>query len=115
MINTVVEAFEFIESYDLPPFNLLPDLLHMNIEEADMCASLKLAAGRIGHLHLADSNRRVPGLGHQPWDDIAETLSAIGYRGSYAFETIPGEEPFVDARGGINFIRNLFDRYSLVP
>jgi sugar phosphate isomerase/epimerase len=115
MINTVVEAFEFIERYDLPPFNLLPDLFHMNIEEADICAALKLAAGRIGHLHLADSNRRVPGMGHQPWDDIAETLAAIGYRGSYAFETIPGAEPFVDAQVGIFFIRNLFDKYSLVP
>ena len=62
----------------------------MNIEEADIPATLRRYAPTIGHVHLSDSNREVPGRGHV---DFAAGLAALresGYDGVLAIEaTIP--------------------------
>ncbi len=113
MINSVEDALVFIEEYDLPPINLLPDVFHMNIEDRDICSSLVLAGNRIGHLHLADSNRRVPGMGHLPWEDIFQTLAAIGYHGNYSIEAIPGQDARQDAAEGYRFIKRMVENHLI--
>ena len=104
LINTVGQALEFLQRFGLPPLGLLPDVFHMNIEEVSISAALRQAWGRIGHVHFADSNRRVPGKGHIPWRGIFTVLQQAGYTGTCSLEAIPGPDPMKDAREALAFL-----------
>ncbi|MEY4005312.1 MAG: hypothetical protein RLZZ221_1408, partial [Verrucomicrobiota bacterium] len=84
-VNTT-EAVELVDSLRAPGVRLLCDLFHMNIEEADLAAALRLAAHRVGHVHFADSNRRAAGLGHTDFTPVITALRAIGYTGYLSAE-----------------------------
>ena len=84
-VNTA-EALELVNSLQAPGVRLLCDLFHMNIEEADLAAALRLAGPRVGHVHFADSNRRAAGLGHTDFAPVIAALRAIGYTGYLSAE-----------------------------
>lgn len=65
---------------------VMADFFHMNIEEADMAASIMASVGRIVHVHVADSNRLQPGHGHLDFGPGFAALKAGGYDGYYGFE-----------------------------
>jgi sugar phosphate isomerase/epimerase len=65
---------------------ILADFFHMSIEEADIALSLKAAAGYLGHIHLADSNRLLPGMGHTNFRPGFSILRESGYDGFMALE-----------------------------
>lgn len=69
-----------------PHLKLCLDFHNMNITEADIVASLELAASRIGHIHVADNNRRMPGEGHINYAPGLRALCKMGYTGWYSFE-----------------------------
>jgi sugar phosphate isomerase/epimerase len=62
----------------------------MNIEEQDIAASLRRAGKSVGHVHLADSNRRAAGGGHTDFAPIAKALRDIGYNGFVSAEAMAG-------------------------
>jgi sugar phosphate isomerase/epimerase len=68
---------------------LLADLFHMNIEEENPAAAIRLAGDVIGHVHFADSNRRPAGGGHTDFVAIAQALRDIGYKGYISAECFP--------------------------
>lgn len=92
LLNTLDEAWELCR--DVPCTALLADTFHMNIEEPVIEASLVRHAAHLGHVHLADSNRLAPGLGHVDFRSILSVLAAVGYSGWLSAEVVP--EP--DAR-----------------
>ena len=93
LFNRQAEAAAFLESRGLVHVRLLCDLFHMNIEEADPAAALAAVAGRVGHVHWADSNRRAMGLGHTDAPTIATALKRIGYAGFLSAEVFPAPSP----------------------
>jgi sugar phosphate isomerase/epimerase len=68
---------------------ILADMFHMNIEEADMAASIRQHADLIGHVHFADSNRSAVGLGHTDARGVVSALQASGYVGYLSAEVFP--------------------------
>lgn len=88
-INTAAEALEFIDETGSGSAKLLLDAFHMNIEEVDIPATLRMAGERLGYFHIVDSNRRVPGQGHLDLKSVLEILYGIGYRGTVSFEILP--------------------------
>lgn len=72
---------------------LLLDAFHANIEEGDPLGAARRFAGRTGHVHLADSNRGVPGDGHFPVAAWVRALRDGGYRGPLGIEAQLGDEP----------------------
>ncbi len=88
-LNTVAETLEFIERVGSPNVGLLADTFHMNIEEASMVDPLRRAGQRLHHVHLVDSNRRAPGLGHLDFASIIAALDEIGYSGFVSAEILP--------------------------
>ena len=56
-LNTVGAAADLCREAGHPRIQLMADLFHMNIEEADLPASLRAVAPHLGHVHLADSQR----------------------------------------------------------
>jgi 5-keto-L-gluconate epimerase len=67
-VNTCAEAIAIIEQVQRPCIKLMPDLFHMNIEEASFRESLESARHHVGYMHIADSNRLAPGWGHIPFE-----------------------------------------------
>lgn len=89
LLNSAAEAMALLAKIGSPRLKLHLDTFHMNIEEADLGAAIRDAAGCLGHIHLADSNRRYPGSGHLDFAAIVKALKAIGYRGAAALEYLP--------------------------
>jgi len=89
LINTAEEAMRFSDQIKYDNVKMLVDTFHMNIEERDICGAILRASGRIAHVHLADSNRLAPGLGHIDFVGIIDSLRRIGYRGYLSAEVMP--------------------------
>ena len=58
----------------------------MNIEEDNIPEAIRLAGRKLGHLHVGESNRKLPGMGSLPWRDIGRALRDIGYEKGVVME-----------------------------
>jgi sugar phosphate isomerase/epimerase len=87
---------------------LLADLFHMNIEEADIARAIRAGGHHIGHVHLADSNRRPAGLGHTNFAPIADALRQIGYTGYISAEAFSYPDADAAAKHTIDAYRATF-------
>ena len=95
MMNTCAEGLDFIRRVDSPSCKVMLDTFHMNIEEDNMAAAIRLAGKDLCHLHLGEQNRQVPGKGSMPWQEIGQALRDINYQGAAVME------PFVMTGGTI--------------
>ena len=121
MFNTVADCLHFIDSVDHPAVKVELDTFHMNMEEDDLAAAVRLASGRIGHVQVAANNRRAPQYGHIDWASFGDALNDAGYDSWVVFETFPNsrvetgqatyawrdltDDPDGDAAGAARFIR----------
>jgi sugar phosphate isomerase/epimerase len=92
-INTCAEGLAIVKETARKNVRLMPDLFHMNIEDASFRAAFESARGYIGYVHVADSNRLAPGWGHMPFDEIFQILADIGYDGYLTAEILPKPDP----------------------
>lgn len=88
-INTATEALALAQELDVPSVKLLLDTFHMNVEEVDLATTIRVVGDRLAYVHLSDSNRCAPGMGHLNWPNIFEALAAIDYRGPLVAEILP--------------------------
>lgn len=104
-INSVPEGLEMLKKIDHDNIYLMPDLFHMNIEDASIEANLKMTKHHLAYLHFADSNRLAPGDGHLDFPKIIHTLKDIGYTGFITLEILPHPDPDTAASRGIKYLR----------
>ena len=95
LLNTCAECRQFVEEVDVPAVKIMLDTFHMNIEEDSMTEAILLAGYRLGHFHVGENNRRLPGKGNLPWYQIGSALRAIGYDKNVVME------PFVKSGGKV--------------
>ena len=107
LINNAAEGLDLIERVGATNFGLLLDTFHMNIEEADIEASIRACGERIFHFHVADSNRWYPGAGHLDFASILEVLFATDYKGWVSGEFLPQPDVATAARKSITNLRLL--------
>ncbi|GAB4514674.1 MAG: sugar phosphate isomerase/epimerase [Anaerolineae bacterium] len=89
---------------------ILADLFHMNIEEADPVAALRSVDSRLGHVHLADSNRLLPGHGHTDFPAVLQALKRSGFGGWMVLECgVPGQ-PDKTLPACVSFLKELWQR-----
>ncbi len=94
LLNTAAEGMAFCEEVGSPNIKLLLDTYHMNIEEDSFAEAIRTAGSRLGHFHIGETNRKCPGKGKMPWDEITGALKETGYRGAIVmepFEKMGGE------------------------
>ncbi|MCS7316204.1 MAG: sugar phosphate isomerase/epimerase family protein [Bryobacterales bacterium] len=106
-LNTLADALAVVAEIQSPNLLLLADTFHMNIEETDMTAALVAAMPRLGHVHLADSNRQAPGRGHLDFAPLLDELVRSGYRGFLSFEVFPVPDPVTALRQGAQTVAAL--------
>lgn len=95
LLNTCAECRQFVEEVDVPAVKIMLDTFHMNIEEDSMTEAILLAGDRLGHFHVGENNRRLPGKGNLPRYQIGSALRAIGYDKNVVME------PFVKSGGKV--------------
>jgi len=83
---TLADAVRFRDAIDSPAVFVVGDTFHMNIEEADMAASLAETGERLGYVQMADSQRFEPGAGHVDFTSIFSALAGMGYTGDIGIE-----------------------------
>jgi sugar phosphate isomerase/epimerase len=106
-LNTIAEALLFVDEVGAPNLGILPDTFHMNIEEPCLAEALKAAAGKIAHVHFADSNRLAPGDGHIDFGELTQVLTRIGYRGYVCAEILPLPDSYRAAQRAMAHLRSL--------
>lgn len=100
LINTAREAVSFVEEVDVPSVKILLDTFHMNIEEDSFTDAIETAGKHLGHVHVGERNRKVPGKGGFPWFEIGQALHRVGYDMDICMEpfVLPGGEVGRDIR-----------------
>lgn len=109
-INRVEEAYEIIGKIERPNVKIMPDLFHMNIEEASIEAALMSFKEHIAYIHFADSNRLAPGLGHLNFPNVIHILEATGYAGYVTAEILPFPTPDDAALQTARYLRSLIPK-----
>ena len=95
LINDAKEAVQYVKDVGCSNVKVMLDTFHMNIEEDNIGDAIRYTSSYLGHFHIGECNRKVPGRGHMPWDEIGKALRDINYKG-YAVM-----EPFVKMGGGV--------------
>lgn len=97
LLNVCTEGIQFCKDVDSKNVDLLLDTFHMNIEEDNIPQAFREAGkqGLLGHVHVGEGNRRLPGQGHLPWAEIGQALRDINYNGMVVME------PFVQCGGQV--------------
>ena len=92
LVNCCADGLRLAEQVGNKNLKLLLDAFHMNIEEDSSVDALNaaMAAGRLGHVHVCESNRRLPGLKKtdMAWDKILPAIRDGGYEGSIIVESM---------------------------
>jgi len=86
IMNTAAEAMEFCDQVDHKNVSILLDTFHMNIEEDNIAEAIRSAGSKLGHLHVGEGNRKVPGEGSLPWSEIGNALRDIGFDAGVVME-----------------------------
>ena len=131
ILNTCEEAADFVDAVDSSHVKIMLDTFHMNIEEDNIGAAIRMAGNRLGHFHIGEQNRRVPGKGSMPWGEIGQSLREIHYEGGVVMEPfvmsggVIGKEIKVwrdlvanvteeildrEAEGALNFVKQVFEK-----
>jgi sugar phosphate isomerase/epimerase len=109
-LNTIDEALTWLAQMKFDNLGLLVDIYHMETTENSICVSLIKAKDKIGLVHMADSDRRVPGFGHLPIKELMAVLNRIEYSGYLSLEIKQKPDSFRAARmsyDALNYIDHI--------
>ncbi|WP_225612248.1 sugar phosphate isomerase/epimerase [Paracoccus sp. PAR01] len=87
LLNTTAQGLKFIEETGSDHVRLHLDTFHMNIEEANPAAAIRLAGDKIGYFHIGESNRGYLGDGVIDFDKTFDALLDIDYQRDIVFES----------------------------
>ncbi|MEA4970016.1 MAG: sugar phosphate isomerase/epimerase family protein [Candidatus Pelethousia sp.] len=111
-INNVGECAALLKEVAHPNVGIMPDVFHMNIEDAHIGRALADNAALVKYVHLADSNRLAPGWGHLDFNEVFAGLRQGGYDGWVSIEILPKPDPDTAARQAADTILPLVRRYN---
>jgi len=87
LLNTTAQGLRFLKDTGSDHVRLHLDTFHMNIEEANPAAAIRLAGDKIGYFHVGESNRGYLGDGVIDFDRIFDALLEIDYQRDIVFES----------------------------
>lgn len=103
-------GMDICEAVGKPGVTIMADFFHMNIEDACFGESIRKAGKLVRNVHLADSQRLMPGYGHTDFKPGFAALKEIGYDDYMAFECgVPGD-PFVEFPKAMDYVRSEWEK-----
>ncbi|MHC4714046.1 MAG: TIM barrel protein [Planctomycetota bacterium] len=112
-VNSLDEGAALLAKVGRENIGLMPDVFHMNIEDARIGEALARHGGLVEYIHFADSNRMAPGWGHLDFDDVFDGLEKARYDGWASIEILPQPDPDSAARQAAEFMLPLLDDYNV--
>lgn len=97
LVNTAKEGAALCDLIGNKNVGLMLDGFHMSMEEDSIQGAVYDAGAHLKHLHLAENNRKLPGMGEFPWKTFFEALQKIGYQGRLSIESFMTPEGAVAA------------------
>jgi D-psicose/D-tagatose/L-ribulose 3-epimerase len=86
IMNTAAEGLDYVRQVGSDHCRVLLDTFHLNIEEDNIFEAIKETGKHLGHFHIGETNRRAPGRGRMPWEEIFGALHSAGYQGAISME-----------------------------
>lgn len=87
ILNDCQEAIEYVNRIGSKKINILLDTYHMNIEEDNMYNAIRMAGDLLGHVHVGENNRKLPGMNNSiNWNEIGKALRDIDYKKAIVME-----------------------------
>jgi D-psicose/D-tagatose/L-ribulose 3-epimerase len=96
-LNTLEDAARLVREVDAPNVKIHFDTFHSNIEEKHQAEALRAVAKDLGHVHISENDRGIPGTGHVDWKGIFKVLKEVGYDGWLTIESFAQPEPALAA------------------
>jgi D-psicose/D-tagatose/L-ribulose 3-epimerase len=100
-LNTLEDAARLVREIGAPNLRIHFDTFHANIEERQPASSLRSVAAELGHVHISENDRGIPGTGHVDWHGVLKALKEIHYRGWLTIESFAEPEPEIAAAAAI--------------
>jgi D-psicose/D-tagatose/L-ribulose 3-epimerase len=100
-LNTQSDAARLVKDVGAPNVRVHYDTFHANIEEKNPTASLLSIKNVLGHVHISENDRGIPGSGHNDWRGLLSVLKQIGYDGWLTIESFAKPEPELAAAAAI--------------
>jgi len=105
-ITRLIDAASILKEISSNSAGILADFFHMSIEEADIPKSIIESGSFIKHVHLGDSNRLLPGLGHTDFISAFRALTKIEFQGYMCLECGILGDPEVELPKCINYLKD---------
>lgn len=87
ILTDCTEAIDYVGRVGSKNINILLDTYHMNIEEDNMYNAIRKAGKLLGHLHVGECNRKLPGMNNSiDWQEIGRALRDIDYQKAVVME-----------------------------
>jgi D-psicose/D-tagatose/L-ribulose 3-epimerase len=122
-LNTQEDGARLVEDIGESNVRVHFDTFHANIEERNPVEALRALGTRLGHVHISENDRGIPGSGHVDWRGTMLALKAMSYNGWLTIESFAQPEPELAsaaciwrdlapsgdalAREGLSFIKSL--------
>lgn len=104
-LNNIEEGLEYIKKFKSDNLKLHLDTFHMNIEEPNCYKNILKCKNKIGHIHLADSDRWYLGHGHFNFEEVFKALKEINYKNAISLESFAFPDPITCAKESLDLIK----------
>ena len=106
-INTTYDAIDYINKFSSDNIKLLIDTFQLELQGENINDSIKKAKDLLVHIHLVDSDRKIPGQGNIDFKEVIKYLKDVNYRGFLSAEIIPLPNDDTAAKEYIDAVREL--------
>jgi D-psicose/D-tagatose/L-ribulose 3-epimerase len=97
LLTTAAQAVELVTMVGHPNVKAMYDTFHAHIEEKSQAHAVRTLAPVLGHVHISENDRGVPGTGQVNWKEAFGTLAAVGYDGWMVIEAFGRALPDIAA------------------
>ena len=113
-MNSVVDAVGVADEVGEENLGVMVDFFHANIEDVSVPDAIRRAERRLMLIHLADSNRQMPGMGHIDFTGVIRELDEIGFEGYLSLDCLPARpDPTTYLGHSINYMKRLEEAVAL--
>ncbi len=111
-LHTLAEAESVVATINHPLLGVVGDFFHMNLEEANLEEAIRQHGTRIKHIHLADSNRKLPGQGHLDFVKPFMALQQVYFQGWMTIECDHPADAEIELPMAIQYLHRCWEQVA---
>lgn len=104
LVNSLEQAAAFLDVHELTGIRVVADLFHVMLE-GESFEAVRRHRPRVGHVHVADTDRRPPGQGDWPLGEFLAALREGGYAGNVSIECFNWKDIAREGRAALETVR----------